>query len=71
MRFPSLFKKLNYVYYLIYFSYNRRKFQKFQDKKIKINTGDRTHLEQAKTHGNLHEVLLDRRAKMKADRYCK
>jgi len=49
----------------------RRKFQKFQDKKLRVNTNDRSELEQARTEGKLHEALLDRRSKMKADRYCK
>jgi len=48
-----------------------RKFQKFQDKKLRINKSDRSELEKAKVEGNLHETLLDRRSKMKADRYCK
>ncbi|XP_011647100.1 protein FRG1 homolog [Pogonomyrmex barbatus] len=48
-----------------------RKFQKFQDKKLRINKSDHSELEKAKTEGNLHEILLDRRSKMKADRYCK
>lgn len=48
-----------------------RKFQKFQDKKLKINKDGRSELEKAKNEGNLHEALLDRRSKMKADRYCK
>ncbi|KAJ9591193.1 hypothetical protein L9F63_002264, partial [Diploptera punctata] len=48
-----------------------RKFQKFQDKKIRINTNDRSELHKAREEGNLHEILLDRRSKMKADRYCK
>ncbi|GAB1860939.1 Protein FRG1 [Camponotus japonicus] len=48
-----------------------RKFQKFQDKKLRINKSDHSELEKAKIEGNLHETLLDRRSKMKADRYCK
>lgn len=48
-----------------------RKFQKFQDKKLRVNTNDRSELELARAEGNLHEALLDRRSKMKADRYCK
>jgi len=53
--------ELNYV----------KKFQKFQDHKIKLNMDDRTELVKAKNEGYLHEALLDRRSKMKADRYCK
>ncbi|EDW95208.2 uncharacterized protein Dyak_GE22421 [Drosophila yakuba] len=48
-----------------------KKFQKFQDKKMRINQNDVKELEQAKALGSLHETLLDRRSKMKADRYCK
>ena len=48
-----------------------KKFQKFQDKKLRINQGDVNELVEAKKTGALHEVLLDRREKMKSDRYCK
>ena len=48
-----------------------RKFQKFQDKKLRIHQGDVKELVEAKSAGLLHEALLDRREKMKADRYCK
>ncbi|KFD49532.1 hypothetical protein M513_09557 [Trichuris suis] len=43
----------------------------YQHSKVKINAEDRKYIRQAKGEGNLHEVLLDRREKMKADRYCK
>lgn len=48
-----------------------KQFQKFQDKRMRVNTESRESLEAAKVEGNLHEVLLQRRSKMKADRYCK
>ena len=38
----------------------RKKFQSFQDRRLKINAEDRTAIKQAKTEGNMHEVLLDR-----------
>ncbi|KAL1139219.1 hypothetical protein AAG570_009278 [Ranatra chinensis] len=48
-----------------------RKFQKFQDKKLKVSSEQKAALKQAKDKGTLHEELLNRRSKMKADRYCK
>ena len=60
--------ELNYV----------KKFQCFQggslfgvDKKIKLCNDDRRQLLEAKNDGSMHETMLDRRVKMKADRYCK
>lgn len=46
-------------------------FQKFQDKKMRMIGGQKSDLKKAKKEGKLHESLLDRRAKTKADRYCK
>lgn len=60
--------------FLMVFTLNvnyRKKFQKFQDKKLRLNDGGVVELKRAKMDGNLHETLLDRRSKMKADRYCK
>lgn len=48
-----------------------KKFQKFQDHKLRINKDDVKELDRAKDEGYLHEKLLDRREKMKSDRYCK
>ena len=60
--------ELNYV----------KKFQKFQggalfgnDKKIKLCKDDRRQLKEAQADGSMYELMLDRRAEMKADRYCK
>ncbi|OUC47823.1 FRG1-like family protein [Trichinella nativa] len=43
----------------------------YQHSKVKVSQEDRSNVKRAKVQGNLHEVLLDRREKMKADRYCK
>ncbi|KAJ8667163.1 hypothetical protein QAD02_008825 [Eretmocerus hayati] len=48
-----------------------RKFQKFQDKKLRISKDNISVLKRAKETGSFHETMLDRRSKMKADRYCK
>lgn len=48
-----------------------KKFQSFEDRRWKINEGDVSDLIKARTSGNLHETLLDRREKMKSDKFCK
>lgn len=45
-------------------------FQKFQDKKLKICQDGSKNLKEARKKGNFHEEMLDRREKMKSDRYC-
>ena len=47
-----------------------RKYQAWQDGKLRVSKNDVKELERAKMEGRLHEGLLDRRSKMKSDRYC-
>ncbi|KAI8992515.1 FRG1-like family-domain-containing protein [Pilobolus umbonatus] len=48
-----------------------KKFQSWGGGKIVQTKEDRKELKKARTEGRLAEALLDRRAKVKADRYCK
>ncbi|XP_059178628.1 protein FRG1-like [Physella acuta] len=48
-----------------------KKFQSFQDRRLRVSEVDKSQLKKAKREGDFHEVMLDRREKMKADRYCK
>ena len=50
---------------------HRKKFQSFGDHKLRVCQDSRDGIEHARLKGKLHEALLDRREKMKADRYCK
>ncbi|ESO93667.1 hypothetical protein LOTGIDRAFT_104723 [Lottia gigantea] len=48
-----------------------KKFQSYKNNKLRINENSVGELIKARQTGKLHESLLDRREKMKADRYCK
>lgn len=49
-----------YLYLHLYLISNSKKFQSFQDRKLKVNPEDRSAVKRARVEGNLHEVLLDR-----------
>ena len=48
-----------------------KKFQSFQDRNLRLSEEDNKKLKKARMQGTLHEEMLNRREKMKADRYCK
>lgn len=45
---------------IILSSLHRKKFQSFQDRRLRVNEGDVSELKKAKKVGSLHEALLDR-----------
>lgn len=47
-----------------------KKYQSFQDKRLRLDE-DKSSLKHAHRDGTLHETLLDRRSKMKSDKFCK
>lgn len=47
-----------------------KKYQSYQGKKPRVET-DHSSLKSAQATGTLHEALLDRRSKMKSDKFCK
>lgn len=58
------FIKFNFIDY-------SKKFQSWGGGKIFETKEDKRELKRARTEGRLAETLLDRREKVKADRYCK
>jgi protein FRG1 len=57
--------------YIINFYYSSKKYQSWNGGKVQHTYADKRDLKRARTDGRLAEALLDRREKMKADRYCK
>lgn len=41
-----------------------------KNKMISYDVNDKAAVRRAQQQGNLHETLLDRRAKLKSDKYC-
>ncbi len=50
---------------------HRRKYQSWVDGKLRTSASDLREIKRAKDAGVLSEALLDRRVKLKSDRYCK
>lgn len=50
--------------------FNSKKFQSWEQGKSHQTLEDKRALKKAKAEGKLAETLLDRREKVKADRYC-
>ena len=48
-----------------------KKYQHWQDMRMKLSKDDISNVKRAREEGRLHTELLDRRAGMKSDKYCK
>jgi len=48
-----------------------KKYQHWQDMRMKLSKDDIANVKRAREQGHLHTELLDRRAGMKSDKYCK
>ena len=56
---------------LLSFFQSSRKFQTWNHGKVVVSQEDVGKLKKAKNEGRYSEALLDRREKLKSDRYCK
>lgn len=70
--------KVFFYYYSFYgwhqsngFIFPSKKYQSWGGGKLLSTKEDKRDLKKARTEGRLAEALLDRREKVKADRYCK
>ena len=57
-----------YSFYCYLFS---KKFQSWGGGRVHMSKSDTRELKKAKEEGRIAEAMLDRRAKVKSDRYCK
>lgn len=47
-----------------------RRYQSWTNNRVQISKEDMEDVKKAKLEGNLHQVLLDRRSKLKSDKFC-
>jgi hypothetical protein len=57
--------------YPVVYPFCRKKNQSWGGGKLHMTREDSKRLKKAKSEGRINEAMLDRRALMKADRYCK
>ena len=56
---------------MIYYIYISKKFQSWGGGRVHMSREDKRKLKEARGEGRLAEAMLDRRAQVKSDRYCK